>query len=375
MARTVSIANLAHKLSFYAKNNFNVMLIGKHGIGKTSAIKQAWEENGLIIGKNALYFSGATIDAHTQLLGIPYKGTEYLSFMLPHYFANDSVEAIFVDEYNRADKDTMNALMELIQFKSINGKQLNNLRFVWSAINPESDGYSVGDLDKAQSDRFQIHLYLPYEADAAYFNRTYGEVGATFCNWYNVKESIPENFRDDVSPRRLEYAIQVYLAGGDLYDVLPEACNIKMLQEMLQGEETMTKIETIMSGNDYDVVTKDLEAVLGDPNCVSILKSKFGTLLKCPEEVWTFFVATLAMNNLEICGELYKVNADFKNVVDTVKKNGAEDVLHGFLEDLWNPQSDQFVVDDTSVLEEETKKPAKKRATKKKASETTESEG
>jgi hypothetical protein len=364
MARTVSIANLAQKLSFYAKNNFNVMLVGKHGIGKTSAIKQAWEENGLVIGKNALYFSGATIDAHTQLLGIPYKGVEYLTFMLPQYFAEDNVEAIFVDEYNRADKDTMNALMELIQFKSINGKKLNKLRFVWSAINPESDGYSVGDLDKAQADRFQSHLHLPYEADGAYFTRTYGDIGTIFCNWYNIKESIPENFRDDVSPRRLEYAIQVYLAGGDLNDVLPEQCNVKMLHEMLHGEEAMSKVELILNGEDFDVQEKDLITWFSDPNNISVLKSKYGVTLKWSEEARNLFVTSLADWNLEVCAELYKTNKDFKNEVDTVKKNGEEDVMHEFLKDLWDANGKLFVVNDKDVIEEVEETTTKKKTKK-----------
>ena len=40
------------------------------------------------------------------------------------------------DELNRAKPKVRNAVMELIQFRSINGIKFNNLRMIWAAINP-----------------------------------------------------------------------------------------------------------------------------------------------------------------------------------------------------------------------------------------------
>ena len=44
-----------------------------------------------------------------------------------------------MDEFSRAHKKVRNAVMELIQFKSINGRKFKNLKIVWAAINPDDD--------------------------------------------------------------------------------------------------------------------------------------------------------------------------------------------------------------------------------------------
>lgn len=165
------------KLASFYNNRQNVLLIGKHGVGKTAMIKKVFEDAGLILGESYLYFSASTLDPWTDLIGVPKEiidedGDRVLDFVRPKALSkNSKIEAIFFDEYNRAPKKIRNAIMELIQFKSINGKKFPNLKVVWAAINPETEEeiYDVEKLDPAQKDRFEIPLPIPYECDSDYF--------------------------------------------------------------------------------------------------------------------------------------------------------------------------------------------------------------
>jgi MoxR-like ATPase len=50
------------------------------------------------------------------------KGS-YLELVRPKAFRDDEVQALFFDEFNRSHKNKRNAVMELMQFKSINGRK------------------------------------------------------------------------------------------------------------------------------------------------------------------------------------------------------------------------------------------------------------
>jgi hypothetical protein len=231
------------KLDFWIQNNYNVLFQGKHGVGKTARIVEAFNQHNL----KWRYFSASTLDPWVDFVGVPKEvidpssGKAYLDLVRPKHFADDEVEAIFMDEYNRAPAKIRNATMELLQFKSINGKKFNNLRFIWAAINPEKElendsapEYDVDKIDPAQRDRFEIHVEVPYKPDIAYFKNKYGEdIGKTCVNWWN---DLNEKEKDEVSPRRLDYAMSVYIKGGDIRDVLSKKVNVsKLISELKNG--------------------------------------------------------------------------------------------------------------------------------------------
>lgn len=219
------------KLKFWIDNNLNVLFVGEHGVGKTARVKQAFDKAGL----NWLYFSAATLDPWVDFIGIPKEtedpetGIKYIDLVRPKPFAEDTVEAIFIDELNRSHKKVRNAVMELVQFKSINGKPFKNLRIIWGAINPENRledsselEYDVERLDPAQKDRFEIHVDVPFAPDRAYFLSKHGPKSEAAMAWW---KDLPSNVQKLVSPRRLDYALGVVAKGGDIRDVLPFSLN------------------------------------------------------------------------------------------------------------------------------------------------------
>ena len=225
-------------LSFWIKNQYNVLFRGKHGVGKTATILNAFATHGL----KFQYFSASTMDPWVDFIGVPKEktdenGNSYLDLVRPKHFQEDQVEAIFLDEFNRSSKKVRNAVMELIQFKSINGKKFNNLKIIWAAINPEDDEegkYDVEALDPAQLDRFHVCVDVPYVPSAAYFREKYGQTTADVAiTWWKELDKAQKNL---VSPRRLDYAIDMHTKGGDIKFVLPNSVNTnKLIVELSCG--------------------------------------------------------------------------------------------------------------------------------------------
>lgn len=228
------MSNLPNKMNLWVQCKYNVLLIGKHGIGKTHLVLQAFNNNNL----KYRYFSASTMDPWVDFIGVPKEikregQSSYLGMIRPKEFEDDEVEAIFFDEFNRAPEKVRNAVMELLQFKSINGRRFNNLKIIWAAINPddEENTYDVDRLDPAQKDRFEVIYELPYKPDIAYFTEKYGNNGKTACEWW---DTLPEAQKDQVSPRRLDYAMDAYNKGVDLTDVLPKDVRPKTLKSMIE---------------------------------------------------------------------------------------------------------------------------------------------
>jgi len=244
---------IKNKLTQYFKLGKNVLLEGKHGTGKTSLVTEVFDKN----CKNWLYFSGSTLDPWVDFIGVPKevkRGNEYvLSFVLPEKMSDESVEAIFIDEYNRSHKKVRNGTMELIQFKSINGRKFPNLKVVWAAINPNDDDdeiYDVETLDGAQTDRFQIQIKVPFIPDYEYFVKKFGiDYTKSAIEWWN---GIPDKAKKMVSPRRLDYALEIFREGGDVFDVLPLETNPTKLLATLKVGSLEDKLKSLFKAKNAD---------------------------------------------------------------------------------------------------------------------------
>lgn len=263
--------NLAH----YLKLGYNVLFIGRHGVGKTAIITETFENAGL----RWKYFSASTLDPWVDFVGIPRviedeNGKPRLQTIRPDFIEHDEVEAIFLDEYNRAPDKVINATMELIQFGSINGHKLKNLKVVWAAINPEDsdDTYSVNHIDPAQLDRFQVHIDVPYKVDEDFFMKKYPDHGRIFIDWW---KDLPKEIRYLVSPRRLDYAADAYENKCRLEDFLPVQSNPKALRDLLK---TLPFLEKIKNVSDEKEAIKFLGDVNNTMKMLDLLRSNETTV-------------------------------------------------------------------------------------------------
>lgn len=244
--------SLDKKLDFWIKNNYNVLLVGKAGAGKTSMIKEAFTK---AFGDKWKYFSASTMDPWVDFVGVPKEQQDengpYLDLIRPKEFRDDEVEALVFDEFNRAPKKVKNSVMELIQFKSINGRKFKNLKIVWAAVNPDDDEdqkYDVEPIDPAQLDRFHVQYAVKYEPYLPYFSNKYGpEIAKAATSWWKDLDPKQKNL---VSPRRLDYALDFYVNKGDMRDVLPSSTNVsKLLMEISSGPIT-EKLNSILKSQD-----------------------------------------------------------------------------------------------------------------------------
>jgi len=212
--------SITHKLKQYAENDLNVLLIGAHGIGKTTMVMQVADELKL----NLCYYSASTLDPYTEIVGVPKpvddpdKG-EILKFYKPDKILD--AEFLFFDELNRAHPKVLNAVLEIIQFKSVNGTPLPNLKMVWAAINPPGEDYDVEDLDPALLDRFHAYLQVKAEFNMEYMSTKMDDgIARALRAWW--VEDMNKAQRAVVTPRRLEYLGFMIERGLEWKDALPD---------------------------------------------------------------------------------------------------------------------------------------------------------
>jgi DNA polymerase III delta prime subunit len=241
-------------LKKYAKAGLNVLLSGPHGVGKTAIIKEVFSD---VFGEyytHWRYFSASTLDPWVDFIGIPKNytredGKEVFGIVPPEHFTGDEeVRAIFFDEINRAEEKTLNALMELIQFKSINGRKFPNLQCIWAAQNPaddEDNAYSVSELDPAQDDRFEIQIDIPNKLDKKYFIEKYGK------DYFDIAAQWWEKYKNKVSPRRLDKMLEGHQKGFNLNDYIRDTkVNVGVLIKSLDALHEIKTVRSVMDAGE-----------------------------------------------------------------------------------------------------------------------------
>jgi uncharacterized protein YqkB len=209
------MAITVQQLKQYMDASKNILIAGEAGTGKTEMLRSAANELGL----SMKYYSSSTLDPFADLVGIPVPDT--INKLVEYYRPReiDAAQVIFFDELNRADPKTINAVMEIIQFRSINGEPLKNLKCVVAAINPVDKGYNTEELDIAVRDRFDFFLTSEVVADYAFFKAKYGPAVARTA--IDLFKEYQVSYRDDrkskkntlgyFSPRRLEKVLDAFM--------------------------------------------------------------------------------------------------------------------------------------------------------------------
>ena len=139
--------------------NQNIMLTGKHGIGKSQILKQFFEERGQ---KVVILFLGQMSDPG-DLIGLPRLNEETgkTDFMLPYWFPTDGKPIVlFLDELNRARPEVLQTIMDLTLNRTLAGKALPKGSRIISAVN-DGEEYQLTDLDPALVSRFNIYEFKP----------------------------------------------------------------------------------------------------------------------------------------------------------------------------------------------------------------------
>lgn len=239
---------LEKKLLKYAENNLNSLLIGTHGIGKSSVVMAIAKKLGL----KFKYYSASTLDPYTQLVGVPVpdKDSKTANFFRPKEI--QEAEFIMFDELNRAHMRVRNAVLEIIQFKTINGEPLPNLKMVWAAINPPGEDYDVEELDPALVDRFHVFVKMNAEINTSYLKTKISEpIVNVLAEWW--RDDLSDAQRKLLTPRRVEYMGLMIDQEIPYRDAFPQGHTFptkdlsRRLKALKGGEEMILNRDTIIN--------------------------------------------------------------------------------------------------------------------------------
>ena len=165
MSVSINITELKETLDLTPSTQ-NIMLVGKHGIGKSEILTSYFNNKGL---KVVTLFLGQMADPG-DIIGIPSKvekqdakgkATSHTDFTPPYWFPQDDQPIVlFLDELNRARPEILQTVMDLTLNRKLAGKALPKGSHVISAVN-DGEEYQLTDLDPALVSRFNIYEFRP----------------------------------------------------------------------------------------------------------------------------------------------------------------------------------------------------------------------
>lgn len=142
----------------------NILLIGKHGIGKSEIITHFYRQKRQM--PVIVFFLGQMSDPG-DLIGLFHKDENTgRSVFLPPYWWPDSHQAVvlFLDELNRARPEILQAVQDLALNRTLAGKHLPAGSIIIAAVN-EGDEYQLTELDPALVSRFNLYEFVPTVED------------------------------------------------------------------------------------------------------------------------------------------------------------------------------------------------------------------
>ena len=152
-------ANELEKLLAVTPASQNIMLTGKHGIGKSQILEKFFTARGERV---VILFLGQMSDPG-DLIGLPRldEKTGKTFFMPPYWFPTDNKPVVlFLDELNRARPEVLQTIMDLTLNRTLAGRKLPEGSRVISAVN-DGEEYQLTDLDPALVSRFNIYEFKP----------------------------------------------------------------------------------------------------------------------------------------------------------------------------------------------------------------------
>jgi len=133
---------------------------GERGIGKSDSVFQLSEEMDMEFRDLRL----ATQEV-SDLIGMPSRGDDQTRWLKPEWFPAEGTRGIlFLDEANRAPRDVIQAVFQLVRDRRMHTHVLPAGWRIVSAGNYESAGYDVRRLDEAFLSRF-LHINAEVSVD------------------------------------------------------------------------------------------------------------------------------------------------------------------------------------------------------------------
>ena len=210
----------------------NIMLMGKHGIGKSQILEKFFTEKGC---KVVSLFLGQMSDPG-DLIGIPHKNEEtgHTEFMPPYWFPTDDTPVVlFLDELNRARPEVLQTIMDLALNRKLAGRSLPAGSRIISAVN-NGEEYQLTDLDPALVSRFNIYEFVPSVQD--------------WLLWAN-KNGIDERITTYIAANPKALDNQAAIEDLENLEKTPDRRGWVRVSEIISGKETLKQsLKSIIAG-------------------------------------------------------------------------------------------------------------------------------
>lgn len=125
---------LPAKLSWWIDHRLNILFRGRHGVGKTGVVEEAFERAGL-----------------------RWRRFSAQRFKLDEIFEDASVEALFFDDLERMPRRICSAVVGLVRDGS---GRLPQLKVVWAAVSVAEDDVDEFDLESVEP--FDVTVDVPF---------------------------------------------------------------------------------------------------------------------------------------------------------------------------------------------------------------------
>lgn len=149
-------------LPLLMKSNIVPFIWGKGGIGKTEIIRQIAKS----IGMDLIYLTFGAVEDVGDIIGLPYEkkvnGVMTTGHMAPDWFPTEGNKLIFIDEFNRAKPQILQAMFPFVLEGRLHTHKLPNNCHIVVAGNPPTDDYDVTSMeDDALFSRFCHMNFTP----------------------------------------------------------------------------------------------------------------------------------------------------------------------------------------------------------------------
>lgn len=326
------------------------LVIGHHGLGKSSVFRQIAEEQGMSFFDVRL----GTMCDPGDLLGLMIErqdenGHKSFEHVLPAWWPKDGEKKmIFIDEINRARPDMLQMVFQLILDRRIHTHVLPEGCTVHAAMNPDSDDYKTTNMDDAALlSRFCQIKFTPSQEEFLDYART-KNFNSTFLGFVAENMSMIDNtglesFEIKAKPdRRAVVRAEEVLSSGLPEDLWVETLggmlgfemavkyveyhknnNIKPLtyeQVALSYNKNSHVIKTMLEKERHDIVTVTVDNVLSELFKKKDLPKKEATnirsfLLDIPKDITQGFINRFLSDSPSHAGNPVSINFN-KYVLD-----------------------------------------------------------
>ena len=350
---------------FLQENNkppVSIEVVGDSGIGKTSAIMQLAEENGLdfvklnlaqieeigdlvgfpirqfevIMNKDKIWVDEHAFDEYLKL-GYSSTGKNRMSYCPPEWISGKKEGGVLLlDDWNRADIRFIQAVMELIDRQQYISWKLPKDWHIILTSNPDNGDYLVNSIDNAQKTRF-ISANLKFDLKCW---GKWAEENQLDGRCINFLLMHPELVTKDINARSI---VMFFNSISSIKTFENQLSLIQMIGEGSVGNE-FASLFTMFINNKLDKIISPEHIFNQDEKYVlNTLKSLIGKDKEYRADIAST-IGTRIINYLDVFAKTNKVE---KNIIDRLGRMVTEnifttDICYQVIKSIYNDNPNKF---------------------------------